>query len=592
MVRKSHANKKSHASSRAARGRGKPRAIKPKPTVRQEKRVERRVVEAKKGPFTTIGDTVGGFIGGPIGAGISGLGSLIGRITGMGDYKVAKNTLMTDNGPPMFNHEKGLRIRHRECLGDVVSSVNFAITAYPINPGLQGTFPWLSTVAKSFESYQFHGLIFEFKSTSADALNSTNTALGTMALSTEYNVQRPNFADKTAMEDYEFTTSCAPSVSMIHPVECKPRLRVLARQYIRTTDLTVANDSILDYDMGRTQLASVGVQQASTVGELWVSYDVELFIPRLNNTTGANANVACHLSTNGQNTGTWAATQPSAAGLNAPFGTSPDPSTFMIYNTAGAILDAYDTTTSQCRIFLPFKGRYMLVSYVTTGGLMTNGLYTCTGLGAGCAAVNSFGRDTSASQGATGSVTGLHVRTFDVLNNAASLNTANTVSMAFNVYSGSQKSDVQVDVMIVSMPTTFQSRLGVQEAKESVEQEFLYKMFCRRMAADRAQASSVGRSADVVVQESKQVSIPAGPTTGSSSCSRFLERDKMLQERDKIHDIPINQLDRFDSEWRAKGGSYMDPDYQTAAVQWWAALCDKRTGSSPPNSASLPTDRR
>lgn len=49
---------------------------------------------------------------------------------------------------------------------------------YSVNPGQQVSYPWLSTIAANFESYRIIGQLYEFKTMSADALNSTNTALG------------------------------------------------------------------------------------------------------------------------------------------------------------------------------------------------------------------------------------------------------------------------------------------------------------------------------------------------------------------------------------------------------------------------------
>lgn len=106
------------------------------------------------------------------------------RLLGMGDYTIAgkmpeTNSLFT-NGKFEFT-KRPFRIQNREYIMDIVSgsSANsFNYNTFDLNPGSSVTFPWLNRIAQNFESYRFHGLVFEFKSMSADALNSTNTALG------------------------------------------------------------------------------------------------------------------------------------------------------------------------------------------------------------------------------------------------------------------------------------------------------------------------------------------------------------------------------------------------------------------------------
>jgi len=228
------------------------------------------------------------FAGAPGAAFGSKVGSFLSDILGMGDYEVKSNSLTTQgsimpatSGVPTFHsNNRSVRVRHREYLQDVQSSIAFSLQAWNLNPGLSGTFPWLSSIAENFAAYKFHGLVFEFWSTSADALNNINTALGTVVMATQYNSARSNFASKAEMEQYEFTTSCKPSMSMIHPVECASGETPLQELYVRTGSLP-AGETIQFYDYGKFQLASVGMQNANTIGELWVSYDVELFKPRI-----------------------------------------------------------------------------------------------------------------------------------------------------------------------------------------------------------------------------------------------------------------------------------------------------------------------
>lgn len=232
-------------------------------------------VKGRGGFFEDAGSKVGQWLGGKA-------GGLLSKIFGTGVYSVTKNSLTsTANDPPQVTNTSGAtRVQHREFIQDVSGSTAFVIQAFPINPGISQTFPWLSAVANSFEEYILHGILFEFKSTSATALDSTNTALGTVIMATEYNALHPNFTSKRDMENYVYSTSSPPAVSALHPVECARDVSVLNELYVRNVPPSLPTDLRFS-DLGRFQIATVGMQAASVIGELWVTYDIELIKPKL-----------------------------------------------------------------------------------------------------------------------------------------------------------------------------------------------------------------------------------------------------------------------------------------------------------------------
>lgn len=227
------------------------------------------------------GAAAGGAYGGPAGASIGrAMGAGLSHLIGAGDYKVNSNSLINGQTPAFGNHGRMVRLQHREYLGDVTGSIAFAISRFPLNPGIVSTFPWLSCIASNYQTYRFRGLVFHYKSTSASALNNINSALGTVCAATQYNANAPDFVNKIEMENYMFSVSCKPAEDMLHPVECDARDLPIDHLYVRTGALPAGTDQRL-YDMGEFQLATVGMQAASTIGELWVTYDVELWQPRL-----------------------------------------------------------------------------------------------------------------------------------------------------------------------------------------------------------------------------------------------------------------------------------------------------------------------
>jgi len=224
--------------------------------------------------------------------------SLLGKgvaslVTGFGDYKVGENSLMVGglDPPAIVNSVSagGVIVRHREYLQDIVASTAFEILQFPLNPGLIETFPWLSSIAAHFEQYRWRGILFEFKSLSSDAVLSTATssALGSVVMATQYNALNPVFPNKFVMENYEFANSSKPSISFIHPVECAKRDTSIEELYVRT-GAPAANADLRLYDLGNFSIATVGMQaDGGVAGELWVTYEIEFFKPKIENPSDA-----------------------------------------------------------------------------------------------------------------------------------------------------------------------------------------------------------------------------------------------------------------------------------------------------------------
>lgn len=240
-----------------------------------------------------IGSQIGDFVQ-------KGATALFKSVTGFGDYKVKSNTLLSGASPAVFRGgDRSTVVRHREYIQDITGSTGFNNTSFIINPANSTTFPWLASIASCYEQYRIHGLIFEYKSTSAEALNSTNTALGTVIMATDYNVLNASFLSKTTMENFEFATSCKPSESMMHPIECDPSQTPTIEFY---TSQISANGDNRFVNMGNFQLATVGMQASSVIGELWASFEIELIKPRIS----TNLSTA-YVTTSGTN---WVPTSP------------------------------------------------------------------------------------------------------------------------------------------------------------------------------------------------------------------------------------------------------------------------------------------
>lgn len=265
---------------------------------RSIKRKQPRTRTPKYTPFQDVGSKIGGLFG-PTGAAMGGgLGTLIGKIFGSGDYyapmSVQSNSLVNTTEVPQFSATSplsaggGMMVCHREYIRDIVSNgtgSTFSLESFNINPAQSNLFPWLSTIAASYEEYIVHGMVFEFKTTSADSLPTTNTALGTVIMATQYNVNSNLFTNKIEMENYQFAQSCKPSISQMHAVECSKSNRNVNQYFIRDKPLSSTQDPSL-YDFARFNIATTGFQAASNIGELWCSYMIELRLPKIPKTLG------------------------------------------------------------------------------------------------------------------------------------------------------------------------------------------------------------------------------------------------------------------------------------------------------------------
>jgi len=274
-----------------------PNKKKPTPKNKPQK-VAKQIKKAVKKETTLIGKALriaggaaGTFAGNPR-AGWN-LGASISKAFGQGEYSYTLPSGIV-NPVPSFGTEE-ISFCHREFLGNVYSGgtlVNgatvFDLKSFGLNPGLSA-FPFLSQIASSFTEYEWQQLVFTFRSMSANALNSTNTALGSLIMVTNYNANEPNFPSKIAMESYEKAVSAPPSCTQRHEVECKRKYNPLHLMYVRTDTTPVQyNDARLS-DLGTFQIATEGMQASNVnLGELWVSYRVRLAKPKL--TSGSNIN--------------------------------------------------------------------------------------------------------------------------------------------------------------------------------------------------------------------------------------------------------------------------------------------------------------
>jgi len=252
---------------------------------------------------------LGGAFGGPGGAAA---GMAAGKALGLGRYNmggvgaygdIGQNALVhggsgdsmsvANVNPTMDDDSGDVIMSHSEFIGNVVATAvmpagtgtmtaqsQFQNSVYPINPGLQQSFPFLCQLAQNYTMYKLEGIIYQYKPTSGEGGGSTNQ-LGKVIMATDYDPMALPFINSVQMENYQYSQSTKPSLANRHGVECAPAQGITSMKYVRT-GLSNRDKSFTDY--GLFQIATEGIPVTgaagttvqSNIGELWVSYRVRL----------------------------------------------------------------------------------------------------------------------------------------------------------------------------------------------------------------------------------------------------------------------------------------------------------------------------
>ena len=156
-----------------------------------------------------------------------------------------------------------------------------------MNPGLKGTFPFLSQLAANYKEYQF----VKLAATYISLMSETTTAgqVGQVEMTAQYNVGDPPFENTIDFLNNIGTVSARPiDGPIVCGMECDPRNNVLGTQYVRTGAVPAGQD-IKTYDLCRFELATEGMQTDNQIiGQLWFTYEVVLRKPLLYVSVGKN----------------------------------------------------------------------------------------------------------------------------------------------------------------------------------------------------------------------------------------------------------------------------------------------------------------
>jgi hypothetical protein len=131
-------------------------------------------------------------------------------------------------------------------------------------------------------------MVYHYVPTSGSAIVGTNAALGSVMLQTSYRASEAAPTSKVELLNEYWASEAKPSEAFCHPIECDPKENPFNVQYVRLGAVP-AGDSVLMYDLGKTTLAVSGCPGTGNVlGDLWITYEIELRKPVLTDLNNAN----------------------------------------------------------------------------------------------------------------------------------------------------------------------------------------------------------------------------------------------------------------------------------------------------------------
>lgn len=170
-----------------------------------------------------------------------------------------------------------ITLKHKEFVTDVEYQSNWDTTRiiqYDVNPGLALRFPWLSGIARQFESYVFTKLAYIY----VPAVGTTEK--GSIAIIPDYDPADDN-STLTKSQLFSFQDSKRGPLWSTLRMECGAgNLRKQKTYYVRDSPLAGSLD-IKTYDpLSLTLMLNHEAEQIN-LGELWVEYTIVLKTPQL-----------------------------------------------------------------------------------------------------------------------------------------------------------------------------------------------------------------------------------------------------------------------------------------------------------------------
>jgi hypothetical protein len=162
-------------------------------------------------------------------------------------------------------------IKHSELVvGAVPSDSAFAPSTVLLQPGMTDSFPWLGTIANSWERYRFRKLRARFVSAAASVRD------GTIMLAFDSDANDALPPTEEAMASYQGTkqTNIFNSLS----IDLMPMIKDTEPVHRYTSRISHGDEHF--FSVGRVLYAASG-DTLSNVGRIYMDYEIELYVPQI-----------------------------------------------------------------------------------------------------------------------------------------------------------------------------------------------------------------------------------------------------------------------------------------------------------------------
>jgi len=191
------------------------------------------------------------------------------QATGIGyDRRQTGPKINGRNGNKSFS-----RISHTEFIMELPGMASATMYQFRVNPADPFTFPWLSTMANSYEKYRIMGMTFHY------IPNSSSATPGSVWMYPDYDVQRPPMLNALQYLNTFDAVEGSVWTKKTMPIRATQFAQTQKGTYLIRSPYETYTDYLL-YDPVNVYLGtSASGDGTNMIGKLYVEYDVELLIP-------------------------------------------------------------------------------------------------------------------------------------------------------------------------------------------------------------------------------------------------------------------------------------------------------------------------
>jgi len=219
--------------------------------------------------------------------GLSKLGGVVKGILGVGDYQQSaapqENGYIAGAMPKMLGAggENEVIIAHHEMITELFACDSLNVTDYHLNPGLAGTFPWLSPQANQYEQYELEAMMVVFVPTLSPF---SEAASGDLGIVVDYDTTSIAKSTIAGAANQYLAVFGRPMDKMAMAVECAPKETPVRIKKVRAAEISNGDSGNDDqwYDHGILRIYQQGQPTATvgqSIGRLYVCYKFRFYKP-------------------------------------------------------------------------------------------------------------------------------------------------------------------------------------------------------------------------------------------------------------------------------------------------------------------------